>query len=83
MYGNGDVFEGMWANDKKHGPGSFFYMSRGKRLDGVWHEDVVRAGTYGEIHAPAPGAQGTLPPIELKDPEGVLASATQVILTSL
>lgn len=36
MYGSGDVFEGMWAHDQKHGPGSYFYMSRGKRLDGVW-----------------------------------------------
>ncbi len=36
MYGNGDVYEGMWANDVKHGSGTFFYMSRGKRCDGVW-----------------------------------------------
>lgn len=36
MYGSGDVYEGMWADDKKHGTGTFFYMSRGKRFDGVW-----------------------------------------------
>ena len=31
MYGNGDVYEGMWAIDDKHGTGTYFYMSRGKR----------------------------------------------------
>lgn len=31
MYANGDVYEGLWANDTKHGTGTFFYMSKGKR----------------------------------------------------
>jgi hypothetical protein len=30
-YANGDVFEGSWAHDKKHGHGTHFYMARGKR----------------------------------------------------
>ena len=28
MYANGDIFEGMWAGDKKHGPGTHFYISK-------------------------------------------------------
>jgi hypothetical protein len=36
MYANGDVYEGLWSRDQKHGPGTYFYMSRGKRFDGVW-----------------------------------------------
>jgi hypothetical protein len=36
MYGSGDVFEGIWAYDRKHGPGTHFYTARGKRCDGVW-----------------------------------------------
>ena len=41
MYGNGDVYEGMWACGKKHGQGTLFYMSRGKRFDGVWQVGAV------------------------------------------
>ncbi len=28
MYGNGDIYEGSWANDKKHGSGSHFYINK-------------------------------------------------------
>eukprot|EP00983_Pelagomonas_calceolata_P044831 1139470-Pelagomonas_calceolata.AAC.2 len=41
MYANGDVFEGLWQNDLKHGPGTYFYINRGKRFDGVWQEGVL------------------------------------------
>ncbi len=34
---NGDLYEGQWALDHKHGPGTY-YLKRGRRLDGVWHE---------------------------------------------
>jgi hypothetical protein len=30
-FGNGDVFEGEWRFDSKHGPGTFTYNSRGRR----------------------------------------------------
>lgn len=75
MYGNGDVFEGMWAYDKKHGSGTFFYMSRGKRCDGVWAEGILKAGSYSEIHTPAPGTSGSLPPCELVQTQAVLDQA--------
>jgi len=28
MYANGDIYEGSWANDKKHGSGTFFHISK-------------------------------------------------------
>jgi hypothetical protein len=28
---NGDIYEGHWHQDLKHGTGSYFYMSRGRR----------------------------------------------------
>jgi hypothetical protein len=31
MLANGDMFEGLWSNDLKHGPGTFFFMSKGCR----------------------------------------------------
>jgi len=43
MYGSGDVFEGLWLNDLKHGEGTYFYMNRGKRFDGVWQEGTCVA----------------------------------------
>lgn len=83
MYGNGDIYEGSWSRDQKHGPGTFFYMSKGKRFDGVWHNDVPRCGTYSEIHAPPPGSNGSLPPIELANPQRVLDSAVHDTLSTL
>lgn len=52
MYGSGDVYEGLWANDQKHGHGSYFYMARGKRFDGVWQ---VRPGDMGAAEQRAGG----------------------------
>lgn len=83
MYGNGDVFEGIWAFDKKHGPGTHFYMSRGKRFDGVWSEGVPKAGSYSEVHAPPPGTAGSLPPCELRAPDAVLANAAAEVMAQL
>jgi hypothetical protein len=31
MLFNGDMYEGHWENDLKHGPGTFFYMAKGCR----------------------------------------------------
>jgi hypothetical protein len=31
MLSNGDMYEGHWENDVKHGPGTFFYMAKGCR----------------------------------------------------
>ena len=31
VYASGDVYEGMWAQDDKHGQGSYFYNEKGKR----------------------------------------------------
>jgi hypothetical protein len=31
MLSNGDMYEGHWENDLKHGPGTFFYMAKGCR----------------------------------------------------
>jgi hypothetical protein len=28
MYAGGDIYEGQWAGDTKHGPGSYFHMSK-------------------------------------------------------
>lgn len=80
MYANGDIYEGMWAFDQKHGPGTFFHINKGKRFDGTWHEGIAKCGTYSEIHTPPPGTPGSLPPIELKQPDAVLQAAKQEVL---
>lgn len=83
MYSSGDIYEGMWADDQKHGPGTFFYMSKGKRFDGVWQLDVPKCGAYSEIHTPPPGTNGSLPPIELAQPQGVLQAAMHQTMAGL
>ncbi|KAL6762997.1 hypothetical protein V8C86DRAFT_2505292 [Haematococcus lacustris] len=77
MYGNGDMYEGQWSKDQKHGSGTFFYMARGKRFDGVWQDGVVKAGSYSEIHLPASGTPGSLPPCQLRHADAVLDTAVQ------
>eukprot|EP00798_Chlamydomonas_sp_ICE-L_P011785 gene11785-14917_t len=83
MYGSGDVYEGCWARDQKHGTGSYFYITKGKRFDGVWEEGMVRTGTYSEIHTPPPGTAGSLPPVELANPDAVIANAAAEVTASL
>jgi hypothetical protein len=83
MYANGDIFEGGWADDKKHGPGTYFYISKGKRFDGTWQEGIPRCGSYSEVHTPPAGTPGSLPPIELKQPDIVLSTAKLQLLEQL
>lgn len=83
MYGSGDVYEGEWARDNKHGTGSYFYITKGKRFDGVWEDGMVRTGTYSEIHTPPPGTAGSLPPVELANPDAVLQTATAEVMKRL
>lgn len=83
MYGNGDIYEGSWANDQKHGAGSFFYMSKGRRYDGVWQCGVAKCGSYSEIHQAPPGAPNSLPPCELQNPQSVLSIAVDEVTRAL
>lgn len=41
---NGDKFEGHYANDKREGPGVFFFYSKGQRYDGEWVDDRPKCG---------------------------------------
>ena len=38
-YENGDVYEGMWKDDKRHGRGRFFTLE-GDVWDGTWKHDI-------------------------------------------
>lgn len=40
---------GTWSGDKKHGPGQYFYVSRGKTYIGEWVEDVAACGEMREL----------------------------------
>lgn len=83
MYANGDMYEGQWSNDVKHGQGTFFYINKGRRFDGVWHNDTPKCGSYSEIEPAAPGAAGAIPNIELANLVGVLQQATFAAVEAL
>ncbi len=46
---NGDQYEGHWFDDKKQGPGRFFYMSTRKMYEGEWLDDVAKCGVFSSI----------------------------------
>lgn len=51
---NGDVYDGYWLNDKKEGPGRFYYKASGKMYEGEWVDGAPKCGTYhdaDEAHA--------------------------------
>ncbi|EFJ09099.1 hypothetical protein SELMODRAFT_130479 [Selaginella moellendorffii] len=48
---NGDVYEGCFSNDKKHGKGVFYYTTSRCRYDGLWREDVAICGTYSKMES--------------------------------
>jgi hypothetical protein len=45
------------------------------RYDGLWHQGSPRCGTYSEIQPAPPGAPGSIPNIELSDPDQILHEA--------
>lgn len=45
------------------------------RYDGVWNNGNPRCGTYSEIQPAPPGAPGSIPNIELSDPDDILQEA--------
>ena len=49
----------------------------GCRFDGIWHNDRPTCGSYSEIEPAAPGAPGSLPNVELAEPELVLQQAVE------
>lgn len=77
MLANGDMFEGHWQDGLKHGPGTFFFLAKACRYDGVWHQGSAKCGSYSEVHPAPPGARGALPNLELCDPGLVLAQAEE------
>ena len=58
-------------------------VPQGKRFDGIWERGTGKCGTYSEIHTPPPGTPGSLPPIELRNPEKVLGTAAQEVVERL
>lgn len=82
-YANGDVFEGQWANDQKHGNGTHYYHAKGRRFDGIWQTDTPKCGTYSEIKPAVAGTAGALPQLELVDAAGVAAAARGEVLAEL
>ena len=61
-------------------PSLLLFLLQGKRFDGTWQEGTPKCGSYSEIHTPPAGTPGSLPPIELKQPEVVLGAATRQVL---
>lgn len=43
---NGDRYEGHWLDDKKEGPGRYYYRSTNKVYEGEWVDDVPKCGEY-------------------------------------
>lgn len=41
---NDNRYEGEWRADKKHGRGKFYYVTRGQVMEGLWVDDVCKAG---------------------------------------
>ena len=73
-YGNGDVFEGEWANDMKNGRGVHYYTARRKVYEGTWQEDVAKCGTYSELN---PAADSHMPALKLQNAQDVLRTAEE------
>lgn len=49
IYQSGNIFEGAWVEDQKHGSGKCYYLSTGKVYVGEWSSDVPKCGEYQDI----------------------------------
>ncbi|KAG6547033.1 hypothetical protein Mapa_011650 [Marchantia paleacea] len=43
---NGNVYQGHWIDDLKHGLGVFYYKDKESKYEGLWKDDVPVCGTY-------------------------------------
>ena len=62
---NENRYEGSWKDDKKNGPGKFYYLDSGQVFEGVWVMDTPKCGTmrdFGRDNAPEP-TQYPIPPV--------------------
>lgn len=65
---NENRYEGSWKDDKKNGPGKFYYLTHGQLYEGVWLEDVAKCGTMTDFDrnsAPEP-TQYPIPKVRVK-----------------
>jgi len=85
---NNDIFEGNWLNDYQEGPGTYYYMSRKKRLDGEWAVGVSKCGIMSDFDFAdddnVPDSFGTepsrkLPTLGLRDPKAVMKNSINSI----
>ena len=54
---NENRYEGSWKNDKKNGPGKYYYLDTGQLFQGVWVDDIAKCGTMEDFNrdtAPEP-----------------------------
>lgn len=70
-YANGDIYEGEWASDMKHGRGKFYY-AKGAVYEGTWQEDIAKCGSYTQGAYVQQQQTGALPALQLQNPEQVL-----------
>lgn len=40
----GDRYEGSWMDDKKEGPGTYFFVATGKMYEGEWALGIAKVG---------------------------------------
>lgn len=79
---NENRYEGSFKNDKKNGPGKFFYLDKGQLYEGVWADDIAKCGEmrdFGRENAPAP-TQFEIPKVELFNSKAVLEEAENMFL---
>lgn len=44
MIDDGNRYEGHWSEDKKEGPGRYYYFTTNKLYEGEWLNDVAKCG---------------------------------------
>ena len=45
-FANGNKHDGLWSNDKAHGPGIFFNSSDSSYQEGVWNNGIINPWHY-------------------------------------
>jgi hypothetical protein len=54
-----------------------------RRFDGIWNNDVPKCGEYRELEPAPPGAPGSIPNVELVQPDVVAAEAKAAAVEAL
>ena len=70
LYRGGNIYEGEWRGDQRHGRGRYTHTAQGYLQEGWWHSDQLKCSLCSKIDVDS--STTCLPPLGLEDYQTLL-----------